>query len=530
LSYDIVIKNGKVLDGTGNPWFYADIGIKDGVISEIGEVDDAEKIIDASGCIVSPGFIDIHSHSDLTLLIDPMAQSKIRQGVTTEVVGQCGNSAAPMNDWVREYRDRFSRSMVPDDFCFDWTTMASYMRRLEEQGIAVNVAPVVGHGTIRMNVMGYENREPTNTELDEMRDLVREAMKDGAWGMSTGLIYPPSVYGKQPEITELAKVVSTFNGVYFTHIRNEADKLLEAVTEACEIGRDSGTRVQIAHFKASGRNNWGKTRQSIALVEKYRREGVDVTFDQYPYIASSTGLTALLPHWSQEGGAEKLLEYLKDPVMRKKMAADMRLKYNWDEILVTNAKNHPQYNGKTLQQVAEMMNKDPLNAYFDLLVMEDTQVPSVMFGMNEEDVRRVMQSPYMMVGSDGSARAPTGIWENNVPHPRLYGTFPRVLGHYVREGVLSLQEAVRKMTSASAQKLGLKDRGLIKEGMKADITVFNPATVKDLATFTEPQRYPAGIPYVIVNGVLAVEDGEHTKALAGRVLRKKSPPRGCPSS
>jgi len=521
LGYDIVIKNGRVLDGTGNPWFYADIGVEKGKITEIGLIDDAEKVIDASGHIVAPGFIDIHSHSDLSVLIDPMAQSKIRQGVTTEVIGQCGNSAAPMNTWVKDYRNKYNRNQVPDDFELNWSTMKSYMDLVDKQGAAVNIAPVVGHGTIRMNIMGYENREPTNAELDDMRGLVRETMKYGAWGMSTGLIYPPSVYGKQPEITELAKVVNEFNGIYFSHIRGEGDTLLDAVTEACEIGRDSGIRVQIAHFKASGRNNWGKTKQSLALVEKYREMGVEVTFDQYPYIASSTGLASLLPHWSHEGGASKLMEYLGDPAMREKMAADMNIRYHWDELLVTNAKNNPQYNGKNLQQVAEMMEKEPLTAYFDLLEMENTQVPSVMFGMNEEDVRRVMQSPYMMVGSDGSAIAPSGIWENNVPHPRLYGTFPRVIGYYVREGVLPLQEAVRKMTGAPAQKLGFKDRGLIKKGMKADITIFDPEKVKDVATFTDPQRYAAGIPYVLVNGKLVIDENEHTGKLPGKALRKR---------
>jgi N-acyl-D-amino-acid deacylase len=521
LGYDIVIKNGRVLDGTGNPWYYADIGVEKGKITEIGRLDDAEKMIDASGHIVAPGFIDIHSHSDLTVLIDPMAQSKIRQGVTTEVIGQCGNSAAPMNDWVRDYRNKYNRNQVPDDFELNWSTMKSYMDLVDKQGSAVNIAPVVGHGTIRMNIMGYENREPSTSELDDMRGLIRETMKYGAWGMSTGLIYPPSVYGKQPEITELAKVVSEFDGVYFSHIRGEGDTLLDAVTEACEIGRDSGTRVQIAHFKASGRNNWGKTKQSLALVHKYREEGVEVTFDQYPYIASSTGLASLLPHWSHEGGASKLMEYLGDPAMREKMAADMNIRYHWDELLVTNAKNHPQYNGKNLQQVAEMMGKEPLTAYFDLLEMENTQVPSVMFGMNEEDVRRVMQSPYMMVGSDGSAIAPEGIWEKNVPHPRLYGTFPRVIGYYVREGVLPLQEAVRKMTGAPAQKLGFRDRGLIKKGMRADITVFDPEKVEDVATFTDPQRYAAGIPYVIVNGEVVIYENEHTGNLPGKALRKK---------
>ena len=519
--FDIVIKNGKILDGTGNPWYRGDVGIEGDTINEIGKNLSGRKAIDAAGHIVAPGFIDIHSHSDMPILIDPMAQSKIRQGVTTEVVGQCGNSAAPMYESYREYRNKFNRNTVPDDFSFDWTTMKSYMKRLEQQGSAVNIAPVVGHGTVRANVLGYENREPTGDELDAMRGHVRDALVDGAWGMSTGLIYPPSVYGKQPEITELAKVVADYGGVYFSHIRGEGDTLMEAITEACEIGRDSGAPVQIAHFKSSGVKNWGKTKESLALVEKYRGLGVDVTFDQYPYIASSTGLTALLPHWAHEGGATKMLEVLRDPVRLAKIKSELRLNYGWDKILVTSAKDNPQYNGKNIQKIAEMMKLEPFEAYIQLLILENTQVPSVMFGMHEDDVRRVMQSPYGMVGSDGSAIAPTGIWENTVPHPRLYGTFPRVIGHYVREGVIPLQEAVRKMTGAPAQKVGFRDRGFLRVGYKADITVFNPDTVKDEATFTDPQRYPTGIPYVLVNGAVVVEKGKHTGVLPGKALKKR---------
>ncbi len=522
MSYDLVIKNGRVMDGTGNPWYAADIGIKGEMVKTIGRISAGKRTIDASGLIVAPGFIDIHSHTDFPILIDPKAQSKIRQGVTTEVIGMCGESAAPMNESVKQYWIKYNSSGVPEGFQYDWTSMGSYMKRIDRQGAALNIAPVVGHGTVRQNVLGYENREPGGAELEEMKKLVREAMEDGAWGMSTGLIYPPSVYGKQPEITELAKVVAEYNGVYFSHIRGEGETLLEAVTEACEIGKGSNTRVQIAHFKAKGRPHWGRTRESLALVKKYREMGVEVTFDQYPYIASSTNLTALLPHWSQAGGAEKLMEHLRDPAMREKMAKELQFSFVWTEILVASAKNNPQYNGKNIQEIAEMMNKEPLAAFFDLLIIEKLQVPTVMFLLNEEDVRGVMQSPYGMVGSDGSAIAPEGIWANNVPHPRFYGTFPRVLGHYARdEGVISLQEAVRKMTGAPAQKLGIKDRGLLREGYKADITIFDPMTVKDAATFTEPQKYPAGIPYVIVNGTLVVEKGEHTGALPGKALRNR---------
>ncbi len=521
MAYDILIKKGKIIDGTGNPWYRADVAIDKGKIVALGKnLGEADMVIDAKGHIVSPGFIDIHSHSDLPVLIDPMAHSKIRQGVTTEVVGQCGNSAAPMYEGLREYRETYSRSSVPDDFELNWTTMESYLDLLDAQGIALNIAAVVGHGTVRANVIGYENRPPTDSELKEMRGHIRDAMEQGAWGMSTGLIYPPSVYGDQAEITELNKVVSEYGGIYFSHIRGEGDTLLDAVTEACEIGKDGGTPVQIAHFKASGTQNWGKTKESLALVKKYRGMGIEVTFDQYPYIASSTGLTALLPHWAHDGGATKMLEVLNDPVKVKQIRNELRLNYGWDKILVTNAKNNPQYNGKHIQEISEMMNLEAFEAYIQLLIMENTQVPSVMFGMDEEDVRRVMKSPYGMVGSDGSAISPQGIWENMVPHPRLYGTFPRILGYYVKEGVLSLPEAVRKMTGAPAQKMGFKDRGLLREGYVADITVFHPKEVRDVATFTDPQRYASGIPYVIVNGEVVIEKSEHTGALPGKSLRR----------
>jgi N-acyl-D-amino-acid deacylase len=412
------------------------------------------------------------------------------------------------------------RSSVPDDFAFDWETMEDYMDRIDRQGAAPNIAPLVGHGTVRQNVMGYENRRPTAEELMEMKRLVDEAMNEGAWGMSTGLIYPPSVYGDTEEITELTKVAARHRGLYFSHIRGEGDTLLDAVKEACEIGRGAGTPVQIAHFKASGQSNWGRTRESLALVAEYRERGVDVTFDQYPYIASSTGLTALLPHWAHEGGAEKILERLRDPDTRERMKKEQRLGYPPENIMVTKAKNNPRYTGKNLREIGEMMGEPPMDAMFDLLIMEDTQVPSVMFGMNEEDVRRVMQSPHGMVGSDGSAISPEGVWADMKPHPRYYGTFPRVLGHYVREGVISLQEALRKMTGAPAQKMGFKDRGFLREGYKADVTVFDPAKVKDEATFTDPQRYASGIPYVLVNGVPVIENGEYTGALPGKALRK----------
>ncbi|MBD3205246.1 amidohydrolase family protein, partial [Candidatus Bathyarchaeota archaeon] len=394
MGYDLLIKNGRIIDGSGNPWYKADVGVIGDKIENIGDLDgDSDLVIDAKGLILSPGFIDIHSHSDIPILVDYHAHSKIRQGVTTEIIGNCGNSAAPMNNRVKEYRDRYARSRVPDDFKYDWITMEDYINRLESQGTSLNIVPLLGHGTIRMNVIGHENRAPTDYELHEMKNLVSQGMDDGAWGMSTGLIYPPSVYAKIEEIIELTKIVADKGGVYFSHIRGEGETLLDAVSEACEIGLQGTAPVQIAHFKSSGKPNWGKVKLAHELLEKYRDKSVDVTFDQYPYIASSTNVTAILPHWTQEGGAEKLLEHLKDPQTRYRIRNELRLNYEWDEILVTSAKNHPEYDGKNLKEVGEMMGKDPFNAVCDLLIMEDAQVPSVMFGMNEEDVEWVMKSP-----------------------------------------------------------------------------------------------------------------------------------------
>ncbi|RJS88505.1 D-aminoacylase [Candidatus Bathyarchaeota archaeon] len=523
MEYDILIENGYVLDGTGNPWFRADVGIVGDTIEAIGRLrgSGANRRIDARGLIVAPGFIDIHSHSDFTILLDPGVESKIRQGVTTEVVGNCGTSAAPMNEEVRAYRERYMRGDLGEDFEFNWRTMGEYLDLIDEKGASFNVVALVGHGTVRQNVMGFEDRPPTEAELEEMKRLVAEAMEDGAWGMSTGLIYPPSCYAETDEIVELAKVVARYGGIYATHIRGEGRTLLEAVREAIEIGERAGIPVEISHFKASGRENWRKTKDSLKLVEEARRRGVDVTFDQYPYTASSTGLAAFLPHWVHEGGLDRLLERLKDPETRRKIKEEgATITRDWSSVMVVLAPKHPQYEGKRITEIAELEGKEPMDTVFDLLLAEEAQVRIVAFGMCEEDVRRVMRSPYMMVGSDGRAVAPRGVLGRGKPHPRYYGTFPRVLGHYVREGVLTLQEAMRKMTSLPAQRLGLRDRGLLREGFKADITIFDPDSVRDEATFTDPHRFPSGIPYVIVNGVLVIDGGEHTGALPGKALRK----------
>jgi len=522
LRYDILMENGLVVDGAGNPWFKADVGVVGNHVESIGNLRDAdaERRIDCRGLVVAPGFIDIHSHSDFPVLLDPRVESKVMQGVTVEVVGNCGTSAAPMNSEVRAYRERYMGDQFPSTF--NWETMEDYFNLIDRQGASFNVVALVGQGTIRQNIMGFEMRAPTDSELKAMKRLVAEAMADGAWGMSTGLIYTPSCYADTDEIVELTKVLPEYSGIYFSHIRGEGDTLLEAVKEAIEIGERAGVPVEIAHFKASGRSNWGRTQESLELVEEARKRGIDVTFDQYPYIASSTGLTALLPKWASEGGAKRLLERLRDPEERLKMAEGLETDTrNWEKIVVAFAENHSQYEGKAISEIAEIEGKAPVDAAFDLLLAEEAQVNIVLFEMSEDDVRRVMRSPYMMVGSDGRAVAPHGILGRGKPHPRYYGTFPRVLGYYVREGIVTLQEAVRKMTSLPAQRLGLRDRGLLREGFKADVTIFDPRGIRDEATFTDPHRFPSGIPYVIVNGTLVVDKSTHTGALPGKALRKK---------
>ena len=524
MGYDLLITRGYLVDGTGNPWFKADLGIKDGRIQAIGDLNGpaATEKIDAKGLTVTPGFIDMHSHSDFYILLNPHEESKIFQGVTTEVVGNCGSSAAPMDDRLRAYREKYMRQRLGPDFEFNWSTMSEYIESVNEKGSSFNVLPLVGHGTVRSNIIGFEDRKPSDRELRKMRNLVARSMEEGAWGLSTGLIYTPGCFGETDEIVSLAKVAAKHHGIYSSHIRGEGETLLKAVKEAIEIGEKAEIPVEISHFKASGRKYWGMTSESLKLVEEARSRGVDVTVDQYPYIASSTSLSAYLPPWVREGGNDAMLRRLRDSKTREQIKQESEVAdREWDQVMVVFAEKHLDYVGKSIQDVAKIQRKNPSDAVFDLLIEEEASVSIVAFSMVEKDVRQVMKSPYMMVGTDGSAICPEGILGRGKPHPRFYGTFPRILGHYVREEkVLTLQEAVRKMTSMPAQKIGLKDRGLLREGMVADITIFNADEIQDQATFTDPHRFPRGIYYVIVRGEVVVEKNKHTGALPGRALRK----------
>jgi len=522
--FDLKIEGGKVVDGTGSSWYRADIAVTDGRIAAIGAIaSSAERVIDAGGLVVAPGFIDTHSHSDLMLMAEPEARQKIMQGVTTEVVGQDGLGEAPLRDDVVEDWRRYLSGLNGDpDIDWSWRSFADYLDSLEAAGPATNVASLVGHGNLRLLAMGMEDRPPTPRELEEMKALLAEAMSEGAFGLSTGLIYPPCVYADSDELVELCTVASAHGGLFVVHMRNEGDHLMESIGEVVAVGREARIPVHISHFKASGERNWGMVADALRTLEVARSDGVDVTVDQYPYVAGSTFLSSLLPVWAHEGGTARMLERLRDGATRERVAADMMGErgsrdwgWSWDRVMVTSVRTegNRRFEGETVEEIAEARRQSPADAIFDLILEEENAVTMVSFSMSEDDVRTVMRSPLQMVCTDGIVLGK--------PHPRVYGSFPRVLGRYVREGVLRLEEAVRKMTSLPAQRFGLLDRGLLRPGMWADITVFNPDTVIDKATYQEPRQFPEGIEYVIVNAEVAVDGGEHTGARAGRVLRHR---------
>jgi len=531
--FDVIIKSGHIVNGAGNPWYKADIGISEEKIAAIGKLEKerATKIIDAKGLVVSPGFLDMHSHSDLALLINPKAESKIRQGITTEVIGNCGGSAAPLNDFLKSEMRKTTPLLDEAKLELDWSTMREYLHRLDKQGVAVNVAPLVGHENIRALVIGFDNRAPTNAELKKMKNILRQAMEDGAFGMSTGLIYPPGCYAKTDELIELSRVVARHGGIYTSHIRGEGEELVSSVKEAIKIGEKARLPVEISHHKAGGKANWGKVKRTLKMMNDARARGVDVTCDVYPYTAASFGLSAMLPPWAHEGGSPKLIERLKDSKLREQLKREMLdgipgwssplRAAGWNATLISRSRLHQDYEGKAIAEIVKSKKVDPFEFAFDLLIEENMSVSVVRFAMCEEDVRTVLRHPEAMIGTDASAVAPYGVLRKGKPHPRSYGTFPRVLGKYVREDkVLRLEDAVRKMTSLPAQKLGLRNRGFIAEGMQADITIFSTEKVADKATYAEPHQYPEGIEYVLVNGEIVIDKGKHAGALAGKALRR----------
>lgn len=531
--YDLVIRNGTVVDGSGRPGYQADLALKADRIVRIGNLRNAKaaRVIDARKMIVAPGFIDMLGQSETYVLIDPRVMSKVMMGVTTEITGE-GESIAPLNERLIKEQDEFNRRY---DLKVDWRTLADYFKRLEKQGSGVNIGTFVGATQVREYVVGFDNRPPTSSELDQMKQLVAEAMKDGALGLSTSLQYVPARFAKTDEIIELAKVAHQYGGIYATHQRSEANALDESLKEVFEIARRAQIPVEIWHLKTAYKKNWGRMPEILARISDARASGLDITADIYPYIAGSTSLSACLPPWALEGGTDKMLTRLRDPAIRARLkqeiAADAK---DWENIYlgsggaggvligsVVNRELEP-LQGKRVSQIAEEQKKEPLDALFDLILADHGQTGAIYFMMSEADLRAAMAAPFVSFCTDSGARATDGPLAGAKSHPRGWGSYPRILGHYVRDQhVLSLEEAVHKMTGMPATRVGLRERGFLREGMYADITIFDPEHVRDLATFEVPNQYPRGIQYVIVNGQISVDEGKRTSALAGRPLRKK---------
>ncbi len=518
--YDFVIKNARVIDGTNAPWFRADVGIKDGKIAKVGKISEnsINEYLDAGDLYLAPGFIDIHSHSDTSLLDYPMAESRVLQGITTELGGDCGMSVAPVNkeklDLLRDYMG---------DMDYNWETLGKYLDILEEKKISVNFASAVGHGTIRLAAMGFDDRKPTKEEMRLMKKYLNRALEDGAFCMSSGLIYPPGCYADTEELIELSKELVPYGAFYETHMRNEGTEVVESVKEALEICSRSGAPLQIAHHKVTRRSNWYVScRTTTAMIEKARMEGLDVTVDQYPYNASSTTLDSNVPSWAFVGGMEKLLERLQDPEIRKKLKEESNENHigRWGEIFVSYAQSEKNAwaVGKSIEEIAKIRGVDPADACFDLIVEEKGRVNEINYGISEEDIEYIMSKRFTMTGSDGNAAS---LQYPGLPHPRWYGAFPRVISHYCRDRKLfPLEEAIHKMTGMPAARLNLPDRGLIKEGMWADLILFDFAKIKDTPTYNNPKCACEGILRVYVNGVLTAKDGKHTGARSGKILRK----------
>ena len=519
---DLILRGGTLYDGLGGPGLRQDIAVTGDRISGLGDRsgETAGRTLDVSGLAVAPGFIDIHTHSDFSLLINRPMRSSLAQGVTTELVGNCGTSIGLVTadeNFAQERRWAERGSAV-----LDWSGMGEYLRRVEDGGIAGNIATLAGHGTIRKAVLGFEDRPPTPVELARMQALLSQALADGAVGLSTGLEYLPGGYAQHDEVAALAAVAREAGGFYATHIRNEGDTLVESIAEALRVAEATGVPLQLSHHKSEGRANWGKPQITLPMMARARAAGLDVLTDQYPYTAFMTGLSViLLPHWVKDGAMEDMLARLRDPSDRTRILSEIAsVSWDWNTVQIGIARSRREAQGKTLAQLGAQEGKTPAEAALDLLLDEEGWVAAVHFAMSEEDVEFILSDPHTMIGSDGVANDPASEMAEDKTHPRTYGTYPRVLARYVRDReVLSLAEAVRRMTGLPARRLGLSDRGTLRVGAKADITVFDPQAVQDAATFDEPHRFPVGIPHVIVNGRLAVENGVQTDVLSGRVLR-----------
>ena len=529
--YDLLITNGRIVDGSGGPGYRADVAVQGDRIVRIGNLQraKAKRVIDARGLVVAPGFIDMLGQSETYVLIDPRVMSKVMMGVTTEITGE-GDSIAPMSERLIKEQEDFLRRF---DLKIDWRTLDEYFKRLEKQGAGVNLGTFVGATQVRAHVIGFDNRPPTPAELEQMKQLVADAMKDGALGLSTSLQYVPARFAKTDEIVELAKVARQYGGIYATHQRSEANALDESLKEVFEIAQQAKIPVEIWHLKTAYKKNWGRMPEVLRRISDVRARGLDVTADVYPYIAGSTSLSACLPPWALEGGTEKMLERLRDASIRQKLKTEITTdSKDWENIylgsggaagvLIGSVVNREleAMQGKRVQQIAEEQGKEPLDALFDLILADHGQTGAIYFMMSENDLLAAMKAPFVSFCTDSGARATDGPLSGSKSHPRGWGSYPRILGKYVREEkILTLEKAVQKMTGMPAARVGLKDRGLLREGMFADIAIFDPTTVIDRATFEVPNQYPEGVAYVIVNGQLSVDGGKRTAALAGRPLR-----------
>src|ERR1700726_4100273 len=529
-SFDLIITHGHIIDGTGSPWYSGDVGIRDGKIAAIGNLAAAPRTrtIDAAGKVVAPGFIDMLGQSELTILVDPRLPSKIYQGITSEITGE-GGSIAPLNDAiVQSDRAGYEHYKITPD----WRTLRQYFARLEKQGIGINLASYVGATQVRRMVLGDDDKQPSPEQLIQMKTLVRDAMRDGAVGVSNSLEYAPAPYAKTDELIALAAEASKFGGIYATHMRSESDAVLESIDEALRIGREARIPVEIWHLKVAGKNNWGRMPEVVAKINAGRNAGMDVSANTYAYTAWFNDFSAFIPPWAHDGGTAKLVERLKDPVTREKMRKDMLTpSKDWDnewqeipgpEAIMIGIVQNPTLvpvQGKRLSDIAKLWNKDPLDALFDFL-MQDPNAGVAVFGMSQPDVTLALQQPWVSIDNDSSGASPEGILGQEHPHPRAYGTFPRILRKYVREEkVLTLEDAIRKMSALPAQHMRLTDRGVLKAGMWADVVVFDPATVRDRATFDNPNQLSEGMEYVLVNGVPVIDQGKMTGVLPGKVLR-----------
>jgi N-acyl-D-amino-acid deacylase len=527
MNMDILIRGAQIFDGAGNPPVEGDIALRGDRIVAVGRdipAPAAHRVMDARGLAACPGFVDIHGHSDYHLLLTPTAESAVRQGVTIEIGGNCGYAAAPI--WGPWWQDRASSYREVYGLDHAWHEVRSYFRRLLDIGISINFGLLIGHNTLRGSVMGGADRAPTAAEMQAMVAALERGMDEGALGLSTGLVYSPACFSSPEELATLIAVAGRKGGILATHMRSEGDGLLEAIQEVIAAAEAGRTPLQISHLKTYGERNWGKLPRVFELIESAQRRGVDVTADRYPYTAANTGLQAALPRWALEGNKAEQTERLRDPAVRARIRQEIGedpQARDWSQVMISEVTlpQNRRYQGLRVDAAARLAGQEPLPFVLDLLHEEQTRVEAIYFAMSEENLREILAKPYVMIGSDSGCRAHYGPLSTGRPHPRTFGTFARVLGHYAREARLfDLSTAIRKMTSDPCRRLGLTDRGWLRPGYVADIVLFDPDRVEDTATYEDPIRYPIGIHTVLVNGVVTVETGEHTGARAGRIVRR----------